>query len=402
MSRDNNLGDSRADILDNMRDDRLSVLYRAHMPSAAPSPTSDGHVLQMAREAAAVPKRATVTRGGWRAWLAAPWFGPGLAFATVASLSVVVIALMPKDEMAVEKEVASSAAVPSSTASAPAATLAPGSASGSPSTSSNDAASTTALSSSSSSPRTNAPRAKAATNNGRMTTNEISVAPRLASPPSDGDRATPAQVGPGGPAEPMRRSIAAERNSLAATPALAPFVPSVSQAPAAPVVANAFPASPQRQLATAPAGAATAAVTAPPPPPPAAAVADSARPEKQSLQSETTESRTPAPIAEVPDSAPTYPNESRSSIPLPYSYTMPRKSRDTSGLGNAPRALEKVEKASTPSLAAAAAHRDPTEWVKAILKLKSEGKTEQLTKELTDFRKQYPQYVLPEELRQLK
>ena len=80
---------------------------------------------------------------------------------------------------------------------------------------------------------------------------------------------------------------------------------------------------------------------------------------------------------------------------------MPRKSRDTSGSASAPRALEKAS-GSTPSLAAAAAHRDPVEWVKAILKLKNEGKTEQLTKELADFRKQYPQYVLPEELRQIR
>ena len=121
------------------------------------------------------------------------------------------------------------------------------------------------------------------------------------------------------------------------------------------------------------------------------------------MQSEVTEPRASASIAEVPDSAPTYPNESRPSIPLPYSYTMPRKSRDANGSAAAsPRVLDKAEKSSPPLLAAAATHRDPAQWVKAILKLKSEGKIEQWTKELADFRKQYPQYVLPEELRQIR
>ena len=51
----------------------------------------------------------------------------------------------------------------------------------------------------------------------------------------------------------------------------------------------------------------------------------------------------------------------------------------------------------------AAAHpRDPVEWVKAIQKLKTENKMDAVLKELADFRKQHPQYVLPDELRNLK
>ena len=108
---------------------------------------------------------------------------------------------------------------------------------------------------------------------------------------------------------------------------------------------------------------------------------------------EPAESRIPGPITDVPESAPTYPNEMRPSIPLPYTYQMPRKSRDSAAAQGGARGA--------PSLAAAHP-RDPAEWLKAILKLKSEGRTEQMLKDLADFRKQYPQYVLPEELRNLK
>lgn len=134
------------------------------------------------------------------------------------------------------------------------------------------------------------------------------------------------------------------------------------------------------------------------------------------------------PVAEVPDSAPTYPGEQRSSIPLPYTYTMPRKSRDTSVAGTvAPpstaarsaasqpslaarkedsadrRVAEKSLAAATaPSLAANAAARDPAEWVKAIQKLRSEGKNDQVSKELAEFRKLHPAYVLPDDLKNFK
>jgi hypothetical protein len=45
------------------------------------------------------------------------------------------------------------------------------------------------------------------------------------------------------------------------------------------------------------------------------------------------------------------------------------------------------------------AHRDPAEWMRAILKLKSEGKIEQMGKELAEFRKTFPAYSIPDELR---
>lgn len=78
---------------------------------------------------------------------------------------------------------------------------------------------------------------------------------------------------------------------------------------------------------------------------------------------------------------------------------MQKKSRDAAASSTAGAAQAGGRAA--PSLAAAHP-RDPAEWVKAILKLKTEGRTEQMLKELADFRKQYPQYVLPEELRNLK
>ena len=51
--------------------------------------------------------------------------------------------------------------------------------------------------------------------------------------------------------------------------------------------------------------------------------------------------------------------------------------------------------------ASSAAHRDPAEWIKAIMKLRAEGKTEQVTKELAEFQKMYPAYQLPDELKPL-
>jgi hypothetical protein len=166
----------------------------------------------------------------------------------------------------------------------------------------------------------------------------------------------------------------------------------------------------------------------------ASAAADASlaqRPEKPSLLSEPTESRINAnqPVPEVRDSAPTYPDELRSSFPLPNTpYVAPRAAaRDAAGLGAATgslagkisarrqlaatrkedaaerRAADKsASPASTaPTMAAAPPLRDPVEWIKAIQKLRTEGKSEQVTKELTEFRRQYPLYSLPDELKQL-
>lgn len=138
------------------------------------------------------------------------------------------------------------------------------------------------------------------------------------------------------------------------------------------------------------------------------------------------------PVPEVRDSAPTYPNEARSSIPLPYTYTTPRApARDAApGLGGAAGSLagrpsappqlaatrkedvaerRAADKSAPPAaaapgaaaMAAAPPLRDPAEWIKAIQKLRLEGKAEQVTKELTEFRRQYPRYPLPDELKQL-
>lgn len=161
-----------------------------------------------------------------------------------------------------------------------------------------------------------------------------------------------------------------------------------------------MPAAPPA-LAASPSAQAAASAPAPSP------IIDTPRPAKQSLSGELIEPHAPAPVAEVKDGAPTYPNESRPSIPLPYTYQMPRKSRDLTASAErhaSERSAAGSLSASTaaPTLAAAQPHRDPVEWVKAILKLRSEGKSEQVLKELADFRKQHPQYVLPEELRNLR
>ena len=61
------------------------------------------------------------------------------------------------------------------------------------------------------------------------------------------------------------------------------------------------------------------------------------------------------------------------------------------------RAAEAMPQTSTP----ASPPRDPAEWIKAILKLRAEGRHEQVLKELAEFRKQHPAYPLPDELKPL-
>ena len=117
---------------------------------------------------------------------------------------------------------------------------------------------------------------------------------------------------------------------------------------------------------------------------------------------------------------------------MPYTYTMPHKSRDTNVMGTmapplsagriaAPQSSLAARKedaadrrvadkasasvsasAAAPLLAANVAARDPAEWVKAIQKLRSEGKNDQVSKELAEFRKLHPAYVLPDELKNFK
>jgi hypothetical protein len=138
----------------------------------------------------------------------------------------------------------------------------------------------------------------------------------------------------------------------------------------------------------------------------------SQRIEKPSNLPETSEPRANnQPLPEVRDSAPTYPNESRPSIPLPNTYLPPRQ---PAGSGSGPArqsagmSLRKDEAAQKrafegpPSMASTAAPpRDPAEWIKIILKLRADGKTEQVVKELAEFRKQFPAYPLPDELKPL-
>lgn len=48
---------------------------------------------------------------------------------------------------------------------------------------------------------------------------------------------------------------------------------------------------------------------------------------------------------------------------------------------------------------AAAPERSPLTWIEDIRKLKSQGKTEEAGRELAEFRKRYPEYPLPDDLR---
>ena len=144
-----------------------------------------------------------------------------------------------------------------------------------------------------------------------------------------------------------------------------------------------------------------------------------APPGKYSLQSESTESRMDAsnrPLPEVRDAAPTYPNEHPpSTLPLPLS-SRPRPADGGSvsksvGVAapapalaqpSAPRRAEAMMAQRAPDAATAAMPmRNPDDWIKAIEKLRSEGKSEQAAKELVEFRRTYPLHPLPDALKAL-
>ncbi|MBK9608122.1 MAG: hypothetical protein IPO58_17410 [Betaproteobacteria bacterium] len=215
----------------------------------------------------------------------------------------------------------------------------------------------------------------------------------------------------------------------AAVPVTAPpaAVPGPAATPSAPTLTLApppAPSAPTLTLAPPPARSAPSVAVAPPPAPtpalraaPAVSAEAGAAPrlEKPSLQSAPVESRLlpGQAIPEVRDSAPTYPNEVQSSIPLPYTYATPRAAaRDAAAAGGAgssagPAAGSVAGSAAgrfaqPQQLAAAPPLRDPVEWIKAIQKLRAEGKSGQVLKELTEFRRQHPRYPLPDELKNLK
>jgi len=136
--------------------------------------------------------------------------------------------------------------------------------------------------------------------------------------------------------------------------------------------------------------------------------------EKPSLITEPADARTNAPLPEVRDSVPTYSNEVRSSIPLPNTYISPRAAaRDSAqpGAGGAggrtsgqsARKEEALQRRSFEGQTSmvSPAPRDPAEWIRAMQKLRTEGKLEQVTKELAEFRKTFPTYALPDDLKAL-
>jgi hypothetical protein len=146
------------------------------------------------------------------------------------------------------------------------------------------------------------------------------------------------------------------------------------------------------------------------------AAADSAssaqRVEKPSLQSEPAEYRANSlPLPEARDSAPTYPHETRpAAAPSSAASARPQApaagyaseiARSQSTLSGARREEALQKRAYEGTTPMSAPPRNPAEWIRTILKLKSEGKNEQVLKELVEFRKYYPAYPLPDELKPL-
>jgi len=53
----------------------------------------------------------------------------------------------------------------------------------------------------------------------------------------------------------------------------------------------------------------------------------------------------------------------------------------------------------SPLAVSEAKERTPEKWLEDIRKLRTEGKTTEVERELAEFRKRYPDYILPEDLR---
>jgi hypothetical protein len=65
-------------------------------------------------------------------------------------------------------------------------------------------------------------------------------------------------------------------------------------------------------------------------------------------------------------------------------------------------ALQRADGASGPAGSVAggeAKQRRPETWIEDIRRLKAQGRTEDVVRELAEFRKRYPEYLLPEDLR---
>ena len=52
-----------------------------------------------------------------------------------------------------------------------------------------------------------------------------------------------------------------------------------------------------------------------------------------------------------------------------------------------------------PLAVSEAKERTPEKWLEDIRKLRTEGKATEVERELAEFRKRYPDYILPEDLR---
>ncbi|MEO8135597.1 MAG: hypothetical protein ABI831_16655 [Betaproteobacteria bacterium] len=467
-------------------DARLSALYRQSVGTTdCPSAAADQRILVMAA-AALRPPRVVPAQSGWRSWLHAQWFKPGLAFAALASLSVVIVAVLPKEELSVERAdsraPATSAVAPVPKRLAEDTATAPGrSVSGlsTAATALSPAGPASPLPAPPSSPlradaKPSLPMAPAyvpalpipqstvgrdagaasgpAANIAAAASGGAAAPARKETKPKDVAPPTAMDVRSEGPA-PANAALAksekqADAGQRFASPPAAAVSPSVmaappakadSQSPASDRVANPFPAqSPafarqraEPSVATAPPPAVEAPPAPPPgapapsasPAPPSAGTSDraAARPGKASLQSESIESRiaggSPA-LPEVRDAAPTYANEQQPSIPMPYMYR-PQRPADRASAGGqtaaagaapipplaqqsaAPHANAMMARRSPESLAAAPPLREPNEWIKAIEKLRVEGRAEQVAKELAEFRRSYPLHPLPDALKAL-
>ena len=453
---------------------RLSALYQEALGGHVdmPSAEADRRVLMLAAGGVRPPRAAAPVESAWRAWLHAQWFRPGLAFAAIASLSVVIVALMPKDDMSVERAERLPAASPAPAASK----IAPES----PGAAATSSASPVAPTSSVVTQPQPQPSAAAAAAAQPSTAAALSADAGTAQPPADKSRAqqsaradalggadkeAPAKVTstPGSlnqsaavaaradtavarnnktdeaprrappmaestnagsasapvpfaasppaaererpdpfPAQSSAQSPAPLRQRAESAPAASSFAPAASTvAPAAPAVAPASPSA---------ADAAGNSAAAPVVTPPAAAERFGPRPGKASLQSESSESRLAAanqPLPEVRDAAPTYANEPPPSTAPSSARTQRAGERETGAAGALPGApapqsaargmLSKRESDNT--LAAAAHVRNPYEWLKTIEKLRVDGKTEQVAKELAEFRRSYPLHPLPDALK---
>lgn len=216
----------------------------------------------------------------------------------------------------------------------------------------------------------------------------------ISSPARDRQPAPPAEESPSAEtpkpgatkSAPVPKSQAAPQTALAAESVATRKADPVRKPAAAPTPAPPQPFTPAPRLAPVERAApANRAALVRPPAPTASALKEEA---PETVRADRPE---PAPVREAPPETPA------SLPPAPSRGIEPFAREPATGAASGASAVS--DTAAGIVIRRSTLERSPQSWLEDILRLKAEGKTEEVGRELAEFRKRYPGYALPEDLR---